>query len=77
MLRREDAPAVVGICHRLAGLPLALELAAAGLRVLDPATLLARLDEVIEQAGAVDLPARQRTMRATLDWSYGLLSPRD
>jgi predicted ATPase len=76
-LRVEDAPAVVGICHRLAGLPLALELAAIGLRVLDPPTLLTHLDEVLGRGGPIDLPARQRTMRATLDWSYELLGPRD
>lgn len=77
VVRAENVPALVSICHRLAGLPLALELAAAGLRILDPAPLLARLDEVLAQEGAADLPARQRTMRATLDWSYGLLSQRD
>ncbi len=59
---------------RLAGVPLALELAAARARLLDPASLLDRLDDAVE-AGARDLPERQRTMRATLDWSYGLLSP--
>lgn len=76
-LRAEDVPAVVEICHRLAGLPLALELAAIGLRALDPPTLLTHLDEVLGREGPIDLPARQRTMRATLDWSYELLAPRD
>lgn len=76
-LRKEDAPAVSEICHRLAGLPLALELAATGLRVLDPPSLLGHLDEVLGRAGPVDLPARQRTMRSTLDWSYELLAPVD
>ncbi|MGH3507073.1 MAG: ATP-binding protein, partial [Nocardioidaceae bacterium] len=66
--------AVRDICVRLAGIPLALELAAARARLLDPVTLLARLDDVTPD-GARDLPARQRTMRAALDWSYGLLSP--
>jgi predicted ATPase len=65
---------VVAICHRLAGIPLALELAAARTRFLDPATLVARLDDVALD-GARDLPARQRTMTATLDWSHGLLEP--
>jgi predicted ATPase/DNA-binding XRE family transcriptional regulator len=77
VVRPGDGPAVAEICHRLAGLPLALELAAAGLRVLDPAALLAHLDEVLGRGGPVDLPARQRTMAATLDWSYGLLSEQD
>ncbi|MGF9755294.1 helix-turn-helix domain-containing protein [Microvirga sp. 0TCS3.31] len=67
-----DAVAVGATCERLAGLPLALELAAARARVLDPASLLQRLDTAL-QAGPRDLPPRQRTMRATLDWSQGLL----
>jgi predicted ATPase/DNA-binding XRE family transcriptional regulator len=65
--------AAEAICVRLAGVPLALELAAARARLLDPAGLLERLGDAVE-AGARDLPERQRTMRATLDWSYGLLS---
>jgi predicted ATPase len=65
---------VAQICHRLAGLPLAIELAAAKIRFLDPAALLARLDQVLSTAPARDLPERQRTMRATLDWSHGLLA---
>ena len=77
VVRPEEAPAVAEICHRLGGLPLALELAAAGLRVLDPAALAGHLDEVLARGGPVDLPARQRTMAATLGWSYGLLSERD
>jgi predicted ATPase/transcriptional regulator with XRE-family HTH domain len=67
-----DAAAVGATCERLAGLPLALELAAARARLLDPRTLLERLDTAL-QAGPRDLPPRQRTMRATLDWSHGLL----
>lgn len=70
-----DAAAVAGICTRLAGIPLALELAAARTRLLDPRSLLDRLDDAIALDGARDLPARQRTMQATLDWSYGLLTP--
>jgi predicted ATPase len=77
VVRPEEAAAVAEICHRLAGLPLALELAAIGLRVLDPAALLQRLDDVLARGGPVDLPPRQRTLRATLDWSYGLLSEPD
>ena len=68
-----DRSAVAALCRRLAGIPLALELAAARARLLDPAALLDRLDVAL-LAGARDLPERQRTMRATLDWSYGLLT---
>ncbi|WP_374457196.1 helix-turn-helix domain-containing protein [Nocardioides sp.] len=67
-----EAAAVAATCERLAGLPLALELAAARSRLLDPAALLERLDTAL-QAGPRDLPPRQRTIRATLDWSNGLL----
>jgi predicted ATPase/DNA-binding XRE family transcriptional regulator len=69
---RSEAAAVAATCERLAGLPLALELAAARARLLDPAALLERLDTAL-QSGPRDLPPRQRTMRATLDWSNGLL----
>jgi predicted ATPase len=72
-LTRENAPSVAAICWRLAGLPLALELAAAKARFLDPATLLSRLDQALSTAWARDLPERQRTMRTTLDWSHELL----
>jgi predicted ATPase/transcriptional regulator with XRE-family HTH domain len=68
-----NAAAVAAICRRLDGLPLALELAAATLRHLDPETLLGRLDRALRADGARDLPERQRTMRATLDWSHQLL----
>ena len=73
-LTPENAASVAAICWRLAGLPLALELAAAKARFLDPATLLSRLDRALSTAWARDLPERQRTLRATLDWSFGLLS---
>ncbi|HET7478739.1 MAG TPA: helix-turn-helix domain-containing protein [Rubrobacteraceae bacterium] len=73
-LTRKNAAAVAAICWRLDGLPLALELAAARVRFLGPTELLSRLDQVLQAEGARDLPERQRTMRATLDWSYGLLS---
>jgi predicted ATPase/DNA-binding XRE family transcriptional regulator len=69
-----NAAAVTAICRRLAGLPLALELAASKVRLLDPSALLSRLDEALSTAWARDLPERQRTMRAALDWSHGLLS---
>ena len=67
------AAAVAALCERLAGIPLALELAAARARVLDAATLLERLDDAMDRTGPSDLPLRQRTMRATLDWSHRLL----
>ena len=66
---------VAALCHRLDGLPLALELAAARLKLLPPETLLARLDHQLElpKSETRDMPERQRTLRATLDWSYDLL----
>ena len=70
----ENAASVAAICWRVAGLPLALELAAAKVRFLEPSALLTRLDQALSTAWARDLPERQRTMRATLDWSYDLLS---
>src|SRR5579875_2406922 len=70
---------IAEICTRLDGLPLALELAAARIRLLSPAALLSRLDRRFEilTGGANDLPERQRTLRATLVWSYELLSARE
>ncbi len=69
------AGAVAQICRRLEGLPLAIELAAARTRLLDPAALLTRLVASLDTlgTGAVDLPERQRTLRATVEWSVGLL----
>ena len=74
LLTRKNAASVAAICWRLAGLPLALELAAAQARFLGPTELLSRLDRVLQSGGARDLPERQRTLHATLDWSHDLLS---
>ncbi|QIG41681.1 AfsR/SARP family transcriptional regulator [Nocardioides anomalus] len=73
-LAPEERAAVGAVCRRLAGLPLAIELAAARVRLLPPTMMLARLHEVLAAGGARDLPPRQRTMRSTLDWSHDLLS---
>lgn len=72
-LTRDDVVACAELCHRLAGLPLAIELAGARLRVLTPRALLGRLDDAPDDVASRDLPARQRTMRAALDWSCRLL----
>ena len=71
-----NAAAVAEICRRLDGLPLAIELAAARVRLLPPRALLDRLDDRMGllTGGARDLPERQRTLRNTLDWSFDLLS---
>jgi predicted ATPase len=74
-LTEGNAAAVAEICRRLEGLPLAIELAAARIRLLDPPALLDRLVSSLDAVGtgAVDLPERQRTLRATVEWSVGLL----
>ena len=75
-LTDENAGAVAEICRRLDGLPLAIELAAARVRLLPPQALASRLDQrfSVLTGGARDLPERQRTLKNTLDWSFGLLS---
>ena len=75
VLREDALPSVRKICQRLDGLPLAIELVAARLVVLPPAQILDALDEglALEMEGPIDLPERQRTLRATIEWSYGLL----
>lgn len=74
-LTKDNAFAVAEICRHLDGLPLALELAAARIKLLQPQAILARLDDKLKllTGGSRDLPMRQQTLRNTLEWSYDLL----
>jgi predicted ATPase/class 3 adenylate cyclase/DNA-binding CsgD family transcriptional regulator/Tfp pilus assembly protein PilF len=82
-LTETNARIVAEICAALDGLPLAIELAAARIKLLSPEALLTRLTSNLGMrlklltGGARDLPARQQTLRSTLDWSYGLLNPEE
>jgi predicted ATPase/transcriptional regulator with XRE-family HTH domain len=78
-LAPEQAPWVAAICRRLDGLPLAIELAAARIKLFRPEALLARLDQrfALLTGGAQDLPERQRSLHHALDWSYELLPDRE
>ncbi len=78
-LSDDNAAAVAEICRRLDGLPLAIELAAARLRLLSPDALLEQLQNRLKllRSGPRDLPERQQTLRAAMDWSYDLLKPEE
>jgi predicted ATPase/class 3 adenylate cyclase/Tfp pilus assembly protein PilF len=75
-LTPDNAQAVVGICAQLDGLPLAVELAAARIKILSPQAMLARLTSKLKllTGGGHDLPERQQTLRATIEWSHDLLN---
>jgi predicted ATPase len=76
-LSQENASAITEICARLDGLPLAIELAAARVKVLSPSAMRTRLTSRLQllTGGARDRPQRQQTLRAAIDWSYDLLAP--
>lgn len=76
LLNKENAEAIFEICRRLDGLPLAIELAAARTRFFQPAALMSRLNKTLDlvSKGQKDLPERQQTLRAAIEWSYNLLT---
>lgn len=78
-LTDEDAPLVADICARLDGLPLAIELAAARIKLLPPRKMARRLEHRLQvlTTGARDAPARQKTLERTMEWSYDLLGPEE
>jgi predicted ATPase/serine/threonine protein kinase len=75
-ITKDNASAVATICAQLDGLPLAIELAAARIKLLSPSAMQARLESRLQllTGGARDLPARQQTLRGTMDWSFDLLN---
>lgn len=76
-LTPNNAGTIAAICWRLEGLPLALELVAAQMRFLSPTDLLSRLDSALRSPGPRDLPSRQRTIQATLEWDHDLMSEQE
>jgi len=75
MATNENAPSIAGICERVDGLPLAIELAAARVKLFSPQALLTRLEKSLSAlgTGARDLPDRQQTLKGAIDWSYDML----
>jgi predicted ATPase/DNA-binding winged helix-turn-helix (wHTH) protein len=79
VLNQDNAKSVAEICRRLEGLPLAIELAAARIKIMEPDAILTRLEHRLKllTGGARDLPTRQQTMRGTIAWSYDLLEEKE